>query len=381
MLFDDPEEEFMDEEPSYPSMPEEGGLPQPRFAEKVHGFDSIEKTLLDLSQSGRMPHAMIFAGLQGIGKSTMAFRFAKFLLSKKEDSGTSLFGDAPSASSSLASNPEDQSTRLILSGGHPDLMVIERKFEEDKGKYKDIDVEQAREIPSFLRLTPFMGGWRIVIVDDADTMTRAAQNAILKTLEEPPANALIILIAHRPGMLIPTIRSRCRMIEFPTPDRNDFEALVKQAMPGTSPQDIVALYNISGGSVGTSLRLMQEGALKSLHQFTSLVESWPDLNWTQIHLMGELLNSKGQDAALQGFQEILLWSCEQLTRARAKGGLDALPAPLNSGPFPKMLGHYSLEQWSRICDDLKIHLATVKYGSLDRRQAVFGAFSILQGKA
>lgn len=381
MLFDDPDDKFLEEDspPSSPAL-EDGGLPQPRFAVETRGMADIEKTLLSLTQSGRMPHAIIFAGLQGIGKSTMAFRLAKFLLARKEDSGPSLFGDAPAAPTSLYSNPEDQSTRLILSGGHPDLMVVERKFEEDKGKHKDIDVEQAREIPSFLRLTPFMGGWRVVIIDDADTMSRAAQNAILKTLEEPPANALIILIAHRPGMLIPTIRSRCRVVEFSAPSQDDFNTLIKQAMPGTAQHDLAALYNISGGSVGTSLRLMQEGALKALHQVTSLLDSWPELNWTQIHLMGELLNGRGQDAALQGFQDILIWSCEQMARARARGQ-GTLPEPLGSGPFAKMLGHYSLEQWSRICDDLKTHFATVKYGSLDRRQAVFGAFSILQGKS
>lgn len=384
MLFDDPEDDLIDDDGSDFSVapaPEE--LPLPRAAIHSVGHTAIENQLLALAASGKMPHAMIFSGPAGIGKSTMAFRFAKFLLSQKpqEDSGPSLFGDPEpvAAPTTLSVDPEIQAARLVTSSGHPDLLTLARKTDEKTGAIKEsLDVEQIRGVGPFLNLTPFMGGWRIVIVDDADTMTRSSQNALLKVLEEPPGNSLLILIAHRAGQLIPTIRSRSRVIEFSTLAQGEFETLLKKGAVQTT--DIEALYNISGGSIGTALRLTQSGALKALDQLTKLLDPWPNLNWTDIHLMGEVLNAKGQDDGLQGFQEVLLWSVETIAKCRARGA-GKLPAPLNSGPFPAMMNHYPLERWVEICDNLNAHFATVKYGSLDRRQAVFGAFSILKETA
>lgn len=380
MLFNDPEDDLLDEEDGSFAMNEPDALPQPRFAVDMTGHKVIEQQLLDAINAGKIPHAMIFAGPQGIGKSTMAFRFIKAMLAAKVDSGPSLFGTPePSVLTTLSVNPEDQSARLVVSGGHPDLLVVERKADEAKGgRLKDVDVEQIREIPGFLHMTPFMGGWRMVIIDDADTMTRSSQNALLKVLEEPPKNSILILIAHRPGMLISTIKSRCRTIDFSPLAQDEFDSLIKRAMPAVSRNDMDALYNIAGGSIGESLQLMQDGALKSLHQVTALIQTWPEISWKDIHLMAEVLGGKGNDdTALNGFQNMLMWICETMTRTRANG-LAQLPVPLNSGPYPALLNHYSLEGWSKLCDSLKTHFATVKYGSLDRRQAIFGAFSILK---
>ncbi len=381
MLFDDPDDDdLVDDAEGGFSVDEPDALPQPRFATDIIGHAKVEQHLLDSINSGKIPHAMIFSGPQGIGKSTMAFRFAKAMLAAKVDAGPSLFGTPePSVLTSLSIDAEDQAARLVASGGHPDLLVVERVADESKGgRLKDVDVEQIRDIPGFLHMTPFMGGWRMVIIDDADTMTRASQNALLKVLEEPPKNALLVLVAHRPGMLISTIRSRCRVIDFSPPGQEEFDTLVKRAMPSISRADMDALYNIAGGSIGDSLKLMQDGALKSLHQVTSLMQSWPDISWKDVHLMAEVLGGKGNDeSALNGFQNMLLWICETITRTRA-GGRNELPVPLNTGPYPELLHHYTLEGWSKICDSLKTHFATVKYGALDRRHAIFGAFSILK---
>lgn len=381
MLFDDPEDDLDDgDEGGAFVMNEPDALPLPRFAVDMVGHKGIEQQLLGCIASKKIPHAMIFAGPQGIGKSTMAFRFIKTMLAAEVDTGPSLFGAVePVIQTTLSGNPESQSTRLVVSGGHPDFLCIERKEDDSKGgKLKDLDVDQIREIPKFLHMTPFMGGWRMVVIDDADTMNRNAQNALLKVLEEPPKNSILILIAHRPGMLIPTIRSRSRMFEFAPLGQGDFDSLLKQAMPSVQRSDMDALYNISGGSLGSALQLMQDGALKSLHQVTSLMQSWPDVNWRDVHLMAEVLGGKGNDdRSLGGFQHMLMWICETITRARA-AGTTQLPAPINTGPYPGLVQYYSLNGWSKICDSLTTHFGTVKYGSLDRRHAIFGAFSILK---
>lgn len=383
MLFDDEDDDLVDESgdvSSYASIADEG-LPEPRMANDITGHRDIEKQLVELATSGKMPHALIFSGPVGIGKSTMAFRLAKFLLSQKpaEDTGPSLFG-APEpvpTPSDLRFDAEGQGPRLVSSSGHPDLLTLARKPDDKTGIMKEsLDVEQVRSVGPFLHLTPFMGGWRMVIIDDSETMTRSSQNALLKVLEEPPPNSLLILIAHKAGLLIPTIKSRCRVIEFSQLDRNDFSSLMKRAAPQTG--DLDALYNIAEGSIGTALRLSESGALKSLDQLTSLLTSWPAINWTDVHMMGEVLNAKGQDNGLQGFQDVFLWTVEQITRCKARG-FTKLPEPLNSGPYPALLNDYTLEHWSKICDNLHTHFLTAKYGSLDRRQTVLGAFSILKG--
>ena len=122
--------------------------------------------------------------------------------------------------------PEDNQTlavptdcgvfRRVASGGHADLLVVERAYDPRRRRLRsEIVVEETREIAAFLRRTPAEGGWRVVIVDGADEMNRSASNALLKVLEEPPRRALLLLVAHSPGRLLPTIRSRCR--RFPVP--------------------------------------------------------------------------------------------------------------------------------------------------------------------
>ena len=379
MLFDDESEnDFINDlEADLPAPPAE--LPSPRAAVNIVGHGEIEKQLLTIIDSGKIPHAMIFAGLQGIGKSTMAYRLIKFLLTRKEiDTSPSLFGDPEPVATpaTLTVSESYPAVKLIISGGHPDFLHIEREYDEAKDRFKEtVAVDQIRKVNPFMHLTPFMGGKRIVLIDDADTMNNASQNALLKVLEEPPANAILILIAHRPGALMPTVRSRCRMIDFAPLDREDFNALLQR-----QTNDLDALYNIAGGSIGMAQRLMADGALKSLEKISNLLAPWPVLNWANIHGQAEILGGRGNDVDdLQGFQDALLWICEQIAKARARG-ITTLPKPLDGPPYTTMLSDSTLEGWSKICDNLKTHFDMVKYGSLDKRQAILGAFSILQAK-
>jgi DNA polymerase-3 subunit delta' len=352
-------------------------LPQPRNVESVFGHDAVERQLIQMYNAGAMPHALIFSGLNGIGKSSFAWRMIKFLMTHEGESGPSLFGDAPPPPTDFSFNPDHVAVKLIHSGGHPDLLALERKFDDEKSRYKDmIDVDQVRQVPSFMQKTPSMGGWRIVLIDDADSMNRNAQNALLKVLEEPPQKAILILIAHRVGSLIPTIRSRARVFNFQPLSRDNFNTLVKKSNPAIGRMDLDALYNIAGGSVGHAIRLMSGGALTALHQLTALLENWPEIKWSDIHMAGEVLGGKGNDENdLKAFEDILLWTCAQMAKSLARG--TDLPVPIHAGPYPALRGSFTLEQWVQMTDDLDAHFKTVKYGTLDKKQAIFGAFSIL----
>lgn len=353
----------------------------PRQNPDCPGQDAIEKELLKAVNSGAMPHALIFAGPSGVGKSTMAFRLARYLL--KNGSGDtaqdSLFGDAPPPAESLAINIDDPVFHKVASGGHPDLLTIERPMDEKKGIQKlTVDVETARKVTPFLRMTASEeGGWRVVIVDDADTMNRSAQNALLKILEEPPQRAILILIAHRAGAMIPTIRSRCRTFSFPTLPRETVLNLLKKYEPAADVQELEMIAGIADGSIGTAIKLLEEGGMEAVQNVMALLSGWPDWDWKAIHLAAEALGRKGQDKAFLGFRDTLLWIAHSLTLAKARG-LQTLEAPLSEDVITAMLAHYSLEQLSQICERLGEHFALVQRSNLDRKQGVIGAFALFE---
>ncbi len=385
-MFDDDFESDNDPYERESAKAEEAGaaLPPPRQASECRGHETVERELLNLYNEGRLPHALVFTGLEGIGKSTMAFRLARFLF--KNGGGTAaaessggLFGDPLPAArfESLAVKEDDPVFRQVAAAGHPDLLTIERPFDEKKGRRQLIlPVDEVRKIAPFLRLTSAQtDGWRIVIVDDADSMNRASQNAILKILEEPPPRTILILVAHKAGLLIPTIRSRMRVISFSPPPNNIFSALLRHENPSLSDKDIGLLWSISGGSIGQGLRLAGEGGRAAVAGTVELLLTWPKWNWPGIHNLADNLSKSGQDDSLRAFSEILLWICETLLRAKAQG--QEIPSFLPGGKALFLLmEHYSLAGWIEICENLKSHFDTVSHAGLDKKQAVLGAFMI-----
>lgn len=358
-----------------------GELQPPRLMSQCFGHEDVEKQLLGFLDAGQFPHALMFCGPEGIGKSTMAFRLARYLLTKgkpeDESAGGGLFGEPlPKAKpESLSVDMNEQAVRMISAGGHPDLLTVEREFDEKKGRFKGaLNIDAVRKIAPFMRMTASYGGWRIAIVDDADTMTNQAQNAILKILEEPPANALLILICHRPGMMIPTIRSRCRTVHFQTLAKEPFSRLLRYAEPGLKDSDLETLHILTGGSAGQGARLIEEGGLEVIYKVSGLLAQWPSWDWPQIHGLADNLSKPGQEESYQTFLDVFTWAVQSVVNARARG--IQLPLPLNSVEIIRMANHYSIEEWLAISDSLRSHFNSVDFANLDKRQAILGAFSI-----
>lgn len=378
-LIDDDDEFLEDAENA--SVAVRAGLLVSRENPRVSGHESVEKTLLDILNSGSVPHAMIFAGPEGVGKAAMAYRLARHILKNGigDDGQDSLFGDGPAPATSLDVAEDDPTFRKIAAGGHPDMLVIERPMDERKGEQKSaVDVDSARKVAPFLRMTASGdNGWRVVIVDDADTMNRNAQNALLKILEEPPPRALLILIVHRAGAMIPTIRSRCRVINFaPLPDDIILELMARHD-PTLPKGDAAAIAAMAEGRIGAAVKLIDEGGLESVQGVLNLLSGWPDWDWVRIHQTADTLGRMGQEATYRSFQDILLWSVERMAFAKARGLSDP-GAPLSAEPLRRMLAHYSLEDWLKICEKLKDHFTQVQVANLDRRQGVLGAFALFE---
>ncbi|MGH7092569.1 MAG: DNA polymerase III subunit delta', partial [Stellaceae bacterium] len=187
----------------------DSAIPAPRSNPDLAGHEVAERELRRLFETGRLPHALLLSGPRGIGKATLAFRLARFVLSQPAGALGDLLGGSAAADDGdgLWVDPESGVFRRIAAGGHADLVTVERAYDPRRRRLRgEIVVGDTREIGGFLRLTPAEGGWRVVIVDGADAMNRNAANALLKILEEPPRQTLLLLVAHSAGRLLPTIR-------------------------------------------------------------------------------------------------------------------------------------------------------------------------------
>lgn len=385
MLFDEPgEDEDFDAVPTMAESAPARGLLPPRETPDCLGHEETERQLLSLFSEGRMPHALIFAGPEGIGKSTLAFRLARFLLSRREtaDAGPSLFGDALPAAKpdTLHITPDAPVFRQVATGGHPDFLLIERLYDEKKGKKQGVvTVDEVRRVTPFLRMkAAYDGGWRVVIVDDADTMNTQAQNAILKILEEPPPRTVLLLIAHRPGAMVPTIRSRCRVIPFAPPPQEVFDTLIRRERPALSGTDLDTLYAIARGSPGRGLAMLEQGGIEAAGKLMALLSGWPRWDWPQIHAQAEITGRASGEEGMQAFAQVMMWIVESIVRARAAG--TQLAGILDNEAVTRLMNHYPLADWVQICENMGAHFDTADVANLDRRQTVIGAFTVLDHK-
>lgn len=386
MLFDDFEDEI-DEDNDYTDDAEElsGELPEPRAQSALIGHSDIEKKLLDLFKSGRHPHAIIFAGPQGVGKATMAFRLARYLLKSSEDeynnalAGPSMFGDEPVVAKDLNVDSKDQVFSKVAAGGHPDLLTIERLYDEKKDRRKtEVSVDEIRKIAPFMRKTPAIdGGWRIVIVDDADTMNRNSQNSILKILEEPPEKSLLILVTHRLGALLPTILSRASVQNFYPLEPQILKDFLSRVNSRLLTEDKDLVISMAEGSLGRSVDYADEKNLAVITQAFQLLSSWPKLDWVKIQYFADTLGKGATPEAQAALQDSLLWLSSSLLKAKAAG--TAIPSGLER--FSTLWQEVSLAGWLQICDTLKDHFTRIQTGNLDKRFMVMGAFTIFETHA
>ncbi len=264
------------------------------------GHGANERLVSDALSGNRVPQAWLLAGPPGVGKATFAYRMARFLLTGGgAAAGPSLFGDSAPITS-LAVNEDHPAVRQIAVGSHPDLLVIEREMDEKRDKMKAaISVDQVREISQFLHLTASQGGWRVVLIDSADEMNVNAANALLKILEEPPKRALLLLVSHTPGRLLPTIRSRCRLLRF-APLLPEEVRIAAEAVLEGEPLDPIAL-TLSDGAPGRALALADPDTRSVLTDLLALFRQAPKCDPAAVHGFAEKLGKAAADAQYRSF--------------------------------------------------------------------------------
>jgi len=371
MLFDEIEDEDgmlfdeMDSSDLVDAPVESHEIPVPRATANLLGHTEIERQLLSMLDNGRFPHGLIFSGMEGVGKSVMAYRLARYLFAKggKQEETLSMFGDAPEPATSFYISPTDPVFARVASGGNPDLLLIDRPVDEKTGLLKtSVPVEEIRKIAPFMQKTSSVeDGWRIVIINDADTMTRSSQNSLLKILEEPPEKSLLILIAHRAGALLPTIYSRCIHIPF-MPLSDD---IIRAAITGRCATDrIPTIISMAEGSLGAAYEYTDDQHADLIAQTISLFNDGNKFNWTKIQIFADFFGNKGNEDAQRIFRETMLWVASGLVRSKLSG-FD------NFRAFP-------LSRRLKIYDDLRAHFDRCMMGNLDKRFLILGAYMIFE---
>ncbi len=214
------------------------------------GLDPAERIFLESWHSGRLHHAWLLAGPQGLGKAAFAQRIARFLLTRTADAQT----ETPEG---LHSEGDFAAAKLLDAGNHPELHLLERLVKEaGKDAARNITVDQVRALISRLQYTIAIGHWRVIIVDAIDDLEAGAANALLKTLEEPPAKTLFLLVSHSPGRLLPTIRSRCRLLRFQPLEPAVLRSWLIAQRPIADMRQIDAAITAAGGIPGRALELV-----------------------------------------------------------------------------------------------------------------------------
>jgi DNA polymerase-3 subunit delta' len=351
-------------------------LPPPRENAELVGHSAAESLLLSAFNSERLPHAWLIAGPKGVGKATLAYRFARFLLAEPPTGG--LFGAAPKADS-LAIAPEHPVFRLVASGAHPDLLAVERGWDPKRKRLRsEIVVDDTRAIADFLHLTASQGGWRVVIVDGADDMNRNAANALLKVLEEPPKRSVLLLTSESPGRLLPTIRSRCRLLHLKKLSETVVSEAIMRQSPELAPADALALALLAEGSIGRALMLAAMDGLSIHRDMYRLLGEIPKIDTESLYGFAErLARNEGQGFRL--LAELLPGALTRMIELALGQGAGSPPSERET--LARLASRRGLDQWVEVWRKICHLFAAAEGIELDRKQVVLNAFFALEEAA
>lgn len=296
------------------AIPVEPEFPHPRRSMLLWGQDAALARAARALRSGRVPPGWLISGPPGVGKATMAYRIARYLLAHgAKDSGA--------ADLSLPAN--DPSAMQVAAGAHPGLLLLQRGINQNTGKLMTVlGVDEIRKLAGFFGMTSGAGGWRIAIVDTADDMNDNAANALLKMLEEPPSRAMLMLLSNTPGRLLPTIRSRCQRLVLRPLDDAAMDQALRHYLPEMDHGERAQLIHLSGGSIGAALTLASGVGRELAAEADRLVEqaSSPDL--LALLALGDRLYRIHD--GLEKFGDFLIENLSDRIRARAHRGAPAL---------------------------------------------------------
>jgi DNA polymerase-3 subunit delta' len=270
----------------------------------------------------------------------------------------------------------------VAAGGHADLLTVERGLDPRRRRLRsEIVVDDAREIAAFLRLTPAEGGWRVVVVDSADEMNRNAANALLKILEEPPRRALLLLLAHSPGRLLPTIRSRCRRLPVAPLPAATVGALIARYRPDLDEKQRVALTALSAGSIGRALDLAASGGVELYETVLGLLSRDRGIDPIALEAFADRLARADAEDAYRAVEELVAQLLADFATAAARRSQAGERERTLPGRCLPLGDRVPAARWADLRDEIGRAFARADALNLDRKQAILSAFFAIEGAA
>ena len=286
------------------------GVDHPRQTTRLAGQDAALAIVSRALRNQRPPAAWLICGPPGVGKATLAYRIARYLLAY----GT--IGDGPADLSVPANNP---AALQVAAGSHPGLLVLKRGADADTGKMMSVlSVGEVRKLAGFFGMTSGAGGWRVAIVDTADDMNDAAANALLKLLEEPPSRAMLLVLSNTPGRLLPTIRSRCQRLNLRPLGDGDMTSELARLLPEVNAEERASLARLACGSLGAALRLVGGEGLTLAREADRLIDQAAQPDIVALFAFSEKIARMAD--GLDSFGGFLTQALAERIRAKALAG-------------------------------------------------------------
>lgn len=334
------------------------GVPHPRSTRVLIGHADHERELLDAYRQNRLPHAIILGGPQGVGKATLAWRLIRFLLANPDHQAPGVVGAVD-----LSVAPHSKAAQEVASLSHPDVALLRREVNEKTGRFfTEIRTDDVRRAIQLFQRGAGAGGYRICIVDSAEDLNRSSANALLKLIEEPPPLALFLLIAHRPGIVLPTIRSRSRSMRLLSLEPAEIVQVIDAlgAPWSALPRDeLAAAAARAHGSVAVALDLLDPDRAEIGRLIDRALAKLPALDWRAIyHLADQVTGRNAEDAFQTAVTSILDWIAQ---------AADAEP-----GQSPRQLAHLA-EVW----ETATARIREAEALNLDKRALILTIFADL----
>lgn len=364
----------------------------PLMTQNLIGHEWAEQIFIDAFNAEKIHHAWMITGPKGIGKATLAYKIARFLLNNPpiDDQGPGLFGDVLAADvlekiklTSLNTDLQTPPNQLVSAKSNPDFMVIEKSEDPKTGKMRNnILVDDVRKINRFFQKTSSAGGWRIALIDTADDMNRNAANAILKILEEPPKNSILIILANAPGKLLPTIKSRCCMLRLKPLKSSTVGEILKLNYPDIEDDILQGYVSISNGSPGYAISLMEHEGLKLYGEMLNLLSTMPAINVPLSHEFAGAITTKKSGDRFMLFSEMLSQFINRMIRHVSYLNSDhthhMVPALNDEFILMEKMGVIiPLDQWAELWEKISTKITATDLLNMDKKQTVLDILNMI----